>query len=136
MTEILDFDSALAALEPATCGVYVYCNGADVPPEVTPFAIINESEGPCALIPAEDAKRHNISYSHEPLTRISLGVSSAVYLHGLTGAVAQNLAAAQIPCNVISGMRHDHLFVTKRHSREAMSHLRRLAKQAQGWARG
>lgn len=134
MTNIHDFDSALAQLEPTVRGTYVYCDAEGLPDIVTPFATIAEGEGPCALIPLEQARELEISYSHEPLSRISLGVALSVKLQGLTATVAQNLAAAQIPCNVISGMRHDHLFVPKRRAHDAMDTLNRLSEQARGWA--
>lgn len=135
MTDILDFDSALAQLEPTVRGTYVYCAADDLPGEVTPFAIIAESEGICALVPLEQALELKLDYSHEPLSRISLGVNLSVKLQGLTASVAQNLAAAQIPCNIISGMRHDHLFVPRRRAHDAMAALNRLSEQARGWAR-
>ncbi len=132
--DFFDFDSALAQLDPQVCGTYVYCDAQDLPDDVTPFAWIREDEGPCALIPLEQARAHEIEYSHDVLSRISLGVKMAISLQGLTGTVAQNLAAAQIPCNVISGMRHDHLFVPARRAHDAMATLSRLSEQARGWA--
>ncbi|MBD3689262.1 hypothetical protein H8R18_06920 [Nanchangia anserum] len=134
MENIVDFDSALARLEPAVRGTYVYCDAEGLSADIVPFAVIAEAEGTCALIPLEQAREHDVAYSHEPLSRISLGINLSVKLQGLTGTVAQNLAAAQIPCNVISGMRHDHLFVPKHRAHDAMATLDRLSRQARGWA--
>lgn len=133
MTEITDFDSALVALEPHACGKYVYCAGEGLPEDVTPFALIWEAEGLTALIPYEQAQRHGIKYRHAILARISLGINSSVKLSGLTATVARHLASAMIPCNLIGGMHHDHLFVPATRAKEAMKHLADLSAQARGW---
>lgn len=57
---------------------------------------------------------------------ITLTVASDLHAVGLTAAVAQALAAQGIPCNVIAGAHHDHLFVPVAHSAQAMSALKEL----------
>ncbi len=47
----------------------------------------------------------------DSLARITLTVHSALDAVGLTAAVAQSLAAVDIPANVIAGFYHDHVFV-------------------------
>ncbi|MDK6486607.1 ACT domain-containing protein, partial [Streptococcus agalactiae] len=66
-------------------------------------------------------------------TRITLRVESSPQAVGLTSAVAQALSARSIPCNVIAGFYHDHIFVPKRMTDDAIELLRDLSKQAQGW---
>lgn len=133
MEEITDFDTALVSLNPKTGGKYVYCDATYLPNDIEPFALIVEAEGPCALIPLEQARAHNLKYSHEILTRISLGITTSVKLSGITGTVARHLASSLIPCNVISGMRHDHLFVPSHRADDAMTYLQDLSQQARGW---
>ncbi|HEU4419064.1 MAG TPA: ACT domain-containing protein [Planctomycetota bacterium] len=57
---------------------------------------------------------------------ITLTVASDLHAVGLTAAVAHALAAEEIPCNVIAGALHDHLFVPIEQSARAMSALRAL----------
>ena len=55
---------------------------------------------------------------------ISLKVHSDLSAVGLTAAVSTALAARQIPCNVVAGAFHDHLFVPIEKLEEAMVCLR------------
>jgi hypothetical protein len=46
-----------------------------------------------------------------PCRRITLAIASSLTDVGLTARVAKALAAADIPCNVVAALGHDHLFV-------------------------
>ena len=57
---------------------------------------------------------------------ITLTVHSDLAAVGLTAAVAQALAQAEISCNVVAGVHHDHLFVPVEQAERAMEVLRAL----------
>jgi len=42
---------------------------------------------------------------------------------GFIATLAGRLADADIPCNVVAGYHHDHLFVPTRHSQQALKVL-------------
>lgn len=88
------------------------------------FAIIREVEGVTVIRPAgPDA---------DPvMRRITLMVHSDLEGVGLTAAVSDALAAAAIPCNVVAGFFHDHIFVPAAKAEQALEELRDLQRGAQ-----
>jgi hypothetical protein len=48
----------------------------------------------------------------------------------VTAAVGARLAAADISCNVVAGLSHDHLFVPWDHRDRALAELQQLAREA------
>jgi hypothetical protein len=84
--------------------------GEDDPLERDAFAIVREAEGPGALVPLDAARRAGREASFVA-AGITLSVHSDLAAVGLTAAVATRLARAGIACNVVAGLRHDHLFV-------------------------
>jgi uncharacterized protein len=74
------------------------------------YATMNEPEGPSLLLSEEVASQEGLR-SDLPMAHILLSVHSALDGVGLTAAVAVALADHSIPCNVIAGARHDHIFV-------------------------
>ncbi|MFM7403834.1 MAG: ACT domain-containing protein [Erythrobacter sp.] len=96
---------------------FIVIEGA--PPEDA-FALIREDEGTTAIV-ASDAGA---------FTRITLTVHSALEGVGLTAAVARALAEQDIPCNVVAGFHHDHLFVPSSRGEEALVILERLSQTA------
>jgi hypothetical protein len=61
-----------------------------------------------------------------PMRRIVLQVFSALDGVGLTAAVATALANEGIPCNMIAGYHHDHVFVPSAMADRAVAVLRDL----------
>ena len=57
---------------------------------------------------------------------ITMTVDSALDAVGFTAAFAGALARAEIACNVMAGVRHDHLFVPWEQAEAAMAALRGL----------
>ena len=55
---------------------------------------------------------------------------SALEAVGLTAAVSRALADEGISCNVIAGLRHDHLLVPAADGDAALASLRRLVAAA------
>lgn len=91
----------------------------------TAFAVIREDEGLCAILPAPAAPADAPQFA-----RITLRVHSDLEAVGLTAAVATALATSGIDCNVIAGLRHDHLFVPWDRHKEALKLLEKLSLDA------
>jgi hypothetical protein len=83
-------------------------------------AMVVEDEGLSLVLPGE---------AEDPLAmrQITLDVHSALDGVGLTAAVATALAHAGIPCNMVAGHHHDHVFVPAGEAERALGVLRRLS---------
>lgn len=93
------------------------------------IATMREPEGLSAVVAEADA----LSLNLEILFRaawITLTVQSDLQAVGLTAAFAAALGQAGIPCNVVAGAWHDHLFVPVERAAEAMTALQRLQRDA------
>lgn len=67
-----------------------------------------------------------------PMRRIVLEVYSALDGIGLTAAVANALAGANISCNVVSAYHHDNVFVPAAMAEKAVQVLQEVQSRAQG----
>ena len=85
-------------------------------------ASVRESEGLTLVLPEEEAIRNGFQIQF-PCSWITLGLESALNSVGLTAAFASALAARSIPCNIIAGAHHDHLFVPQAQAEAAMQCL-------------
>ena len=103
---------------------YVFAAG-EVPPGVTPFAVIREDEGVTLILTQADADLAGLGYDYVA-ARITLRVSSTLIDIGLTALFSRTLADAGISCNVIAGLAHDHLFVGWDQGPRALALLARL----------
>ncbi|MDO5747434.1 MAG: hypothetical protein Q4P66_07245 [Actinomycetaceae bacterium] len=133
MTAFRDFDQTLATLNAQTGGQYVYYTATTLPNGLEPFAVINEEPAHTALISVDDAKKHHISYEGETFTRIILDIEDALNTPGLTATIGQTLASLSIPCNIVTGYYHAHVFVPTSKAKDAIDMLNDLARQARGW---
>ena len=79
------------------------------------------------ILEESDAVRLGLA-PHFRAAWITLTVDSALDLVGLTAAVATALTKADISCNVVAGLHHDHLFVPVDKADAALEVLRRLSK--------
>jgi uncharacterized protein len=104
---------------------YVFVTADGVPPGATPFAVIHEDEGPTLVLTRDQADRFGLAYGYLA-ARITLTIGSDLAAVGLTAEVSRVLAEAGISCNVIAGLRHDHLFVEAARGAEALGLLERL----------
>ncbi|MEU6659993.1 ACT domain-containing protein [Streptomyces sp. NPDC046821] len=108
--------------------VFTTADGA-VPPGVTPVVTVAEPEALTLVVRQEEADASGLAYDYVA-GWITLRVHSALEAVGLTAAVAQELAAAELSCNVVAGFHHDHLFVPHERAEEAVSLLAGLARRS------
>lgn len=130
MAPIRDLERLLRELEPRLHpGIFVFATvpaGRPVDPGDV-VASVREDEGLSVVVAEAMAERLGLA----PAMRcawITLGVPSDLAAVGLTAAVAAALAGAGIPCNVVAGTAHDHLFVPIARAADAMAVLRALSR--------
>ena len=124
---VRDTDAMIAGMDPALVpGDVAFASfpSADPGALAEARALVREAEGVTLVLP----------FGHPALPegalamrQITLRVASALDGVGLTAAVATALAERDIPCNVIAGFHHDHLFVPADRAEEALEVLRRRA---------
>jgi uncharacterized protein len=90
------------------------------------LASVDEEEGTSLVLEQHKADAFRLEYS-SVFAWITLTVHSSLDAVGLTAAVANTLASAGIPCNVLAGFHHDHLLVPSNRVDDAMAALSRLA---------
>jgi uncharacterized protein len=105
-----DLHRLLAGLRPALSPEpYVYALGP-APTGTVVFASIAEDEGLTLVLTRDEADAAGLR-PEWAAARITLRVDSTLTDVGLTAAVSSRLAAHGIPCNIVAGLAHDHLFV-------------------------
>lgn len=87
-------------------------------------AMLREAEAVTLVLPAGHPA---VAPDAPRFVQITLRVHSALDGIGLTAAVAGALADAGIPCNVIAGAHHDHVFVPEADADRALAALRARA---------
>ena len=116
----------LASMDPAPRpGEFVFVAGDDVD-GLEPQATVREDEGLSAVVTRERADALGLEYDYVAAW-ITLRVHSALEAVGLTAAVSRALADAGLSCNVIAGLRHDHLLVPADRRDDALRVLRDMS---------
>lgn len=69
-----------------------------------------EDEGLSMILPVDLAQKSGLN-TDQPMRCITLNVFSALDGVGLTSAVSGALGEQGIPCNMVAGFHHDHVFV-------------------------
>ncbi len=106
-------------------GVFVFC--CDVgPAHPSAIATMREAEGLSQVLPLAAALASGFDTSL-PMAQITLKVHSSLDGVGLTAAVSATLADEGIPCNVVAGYHHDHIFVPVALADKAVAALRAVA---------
>ncbi|TJZ44016.1 ACT domain-containing protein [Streptomyces piniterrae] len=128
MTGERDLRALLSGMRPElNQGPYVFTTVPGAVPEgLTPVVTVAEQEGRTLVVRQEDADRAGLAYDYVA-GWITLRVHSALDAVGLTAAIATELAAAGLSCNVVAGFHHDHLFVPYDAADEALRRLSALA---------
>ncbi|WP_329549843.1 ACT domain-containing protein [Streptomyces sp. NBC_01356] len=126
-----DLQKLLSSMSPELRpGRYVFTVAeAGIPAGVTPVVTVAEQEGLTLVVRLEEADTAGLAYDYVA-GWITLRVHSALDAVGLTAAVAQELAAAGLSCNVVAGFHHDHLFVPYERAAEAVTLLEDLARRS------
>ncbi len=112
-TPVSELAKLIGSMQPVLHpGVYAFAVlPADADPNgLVPLGIFREDEGITVILLEETAQRAGLSILFRSAW-ITLTVYSDLQAVGLTAAVAAALAQADIPCNVVAGAFHDHLFV-------------------------
>lgn len=123
-----DLHSLLKNMTPVKqAGVYVFVS---VPDDFQiPFneiiASFREDEGLSLILSKEKADSLGLEYYFEACW-ISLTVHSSLEAVGLTAAISSELTKHNIPCNVVAGYHHDHLFVPVKHAGHTIEILNAL----------
>lgn len=133
MTVFRDFDQTLATLNAELGGEYVYYTATTLPEQLLPFAVINEEPAKTALITVQQASKFGIPSDEPTFTRIILDIEDALNTPGLTATIGQTLASLSIPCNIVTGYYHAHVFVPTDKAQDAIDMLNDLSRQARGW---
>lgn len=128
MQAIRDLDRLLAQMEPVlNPGRYAFVavpEGVALDPGRI-VASVREPEGLSAIVPEQDALELGLQVAFVAAW-ITLTVHSDLAAVGLTAAFSRALADAGIGCNVVAGIRHDHLFVPFDQAQQALDVLRAL----------
>ena len=103
---------------------FVFCSFADfvIPAGLDPICTVRETEGITAIVEKQRAVRAGVTGLFESRL-ITLTVHSSLDAVGFLACLATTLADANIPCNVVAGYHHDHLFVPVDRVDEAMQLL-------------
>ncbi len=127
-----DLGVLLATMDPVLQpGRFVFAALPDVPAEVqatllqAAVSTVREVEGLSLVLPEDVARQHGLDACLR-CAWITLTVHSDLQAVGLTAAVSTALAGAGIACNVVAGLRHDHLFVPADQASAALAVLRAL----------
>jgi uncharacterized protein len=130
MQPIRDLKTLLAQLQPElNPGRYAF---VALPPGVTLdatdiVASVREPEGLSLILAEQTALDLGLPIAFTAAW-ITLIVHSDLAAVGLTAAVSQALAQAEISCNVVAGVHHDHLFVPVEQAERALEALHALQR--------
>lgn len=132
---ITDLVRLLAELEPQLePGFYCFTSiPQGQPSPAHALMTFQETEGTTLILQLEQATAEHIETGFI-CRKITLLVPSSLEAVGMMAAIAQTLKEAAIPCNVVAGYHHDHLFVAPDHAEAALEALRALQRQAKSQA--
>ncbi len=85
-------------------------------------AVVREGRLTSIVLPIEAAERAGQAITVQ-FAWLTLTVQSSLDAVGLTAAVSTQLAANDIPCNVLAGYHHDHLLVPVDRADDAIAAL-------------
>lgn len=84
-----------------------------------------EAEGPTVILGADVETPADNRW-----VWLELSVYSDLQTVGFLAKVAEALAAADVPCNVVAAFHHDHIFVPEAKAKAAIAALEALAKSS------
>ena len=133
-TPVSDLAVLLSSMRPELhAGTWAWCA---LPPGtatdgVEAIATMREAEGLSVVVAEPDALARGWPVAFRSAW-ITLTVHSDLAAVGLTAAFARALGDAGVPCNVVAGVHHDHLFVPVARAAEAMAALHALQARSAG----
>ena len=89
-----------------------------------------EAEGLTVITSLKSAREHGLE-GRLPSAMITCEVHSALEGIGFLAELSNTLSRHEIPCNVVAGYYHDHLFVPEEKAAKAIEVLEELASQSQ-----
>lgn len=108
-------------MSPRLCeGVYGFVAATDLAVAEDVLGWFREEEGVSVIRPVPAG-------TPDAMRQITLDVHSALDGVGLTAAVSTALAAANIPCNMVAALHHDHVFVPEADAPRALQILQQLS---------
>lgn len=123
MTAVKALDDMLRQMSPdLSPETYFFTSVQEVPDGLTPLLVFQEDEGVTVIVTLEQAQQYSL-HVEQPMSRITLRVHSALEGVGLTAAFSNELAEADISCNVVAGFHHDHIFVPTGDAQRALRAL-------------
>ncbi|WKD49925.1 ACT domain-containing protein [Microbulbifer spongiae] len=111
---------------------YVFCQVANtrlMDVIANSLCIFREGEGMSVILPRNLARQHGLVAS-APFRLITLQIVSGFSAIQLTAIVAGALADAGIVANVVTVLRHDHIFVPEDSAERALQLLRGISNRA------
>lgn len=112
-------------LQPGTC---CFCTWShERSPDISVLGSFREAEGLTLIVDESDAIAQQLQ-CHFRSAWITLAVHSDLNAVGFLAAISRALAKAGIPCDVVSALYHDHLFVPIELAARAMSVLEELTR--------
>jgi hypothetical protein len=109
-------------------GEYVFTTTEGELVGVDPVVTVREAEGTTLVLDRAQADAEGLRYDYVS-AMVTLQVHSSLEAVGLTAAVAQELTAHGISCNVVAGYFHDHLFVPHERGPEVVELVSALARR-------
>lgn len=130
MTAITNLETLLKTMSPELVeGNYVFCTVKGPLSDyasLNPIATVQEKEGLTLIL--EELVAINAKLDFDGVySLISLTVHSSLDAVGLTAAFATKLTSHGISANVIAGYYHDHIFVQKKKTNDALAALNELS---------
>lgn len=111
-------------------GAYWFCTWPkDRAPEFSVVGSFQEAEGLTVIVEESLALQHGLILAFRSAW-ITLAVDSDLNAVGFLATVSRSLAAAGIPCNVVSAIHHDHLFVPVELAVPALAVLNELMRSS------
>lgn len=125
-----DLDKLLKSMKPKyNVGDYVFCTVKNLKNIALKDIIMSftESEGITLIVKKEIADELKLNYS-VVMSWITLTVHSSLEAVGLTAAFAKALSDNNISCNVVAAFYHDHIFVNKKDTNNAITILNKFSE--------
>jgi len=116
---------------------YAFCllPAGGIPPTVEPVAVVREAEGVTLVLTTAAAAGAGL-VAVFLARRITLTIHSDLAAVGFLAAIATRLAEQGIPCNLVAGIHHDHLFLPPELAESAMDVLRALEAESRQFTGG